>query len=417
MASAAVATATATSSSPIPASGAATPKSSLSENANGTGKKTEPSSDCEQPLTQPKYHKQQPDKAIAVASMVPGETERTAPPQPPLPTDLRKIILEVARTGTHGNLPWANYGSGRSKEASSDHSSSTSHQHIPMNGGFTRQSFSTNGRSGYSSYRGGIAAQASPRKKQRNGLHKSNRRRLDAKAGRKRPLFLIRTSHNPVNNQNVTAPGSVGSGRTSGSEPDDSTQYECDSEGTSATTNSEVSVERLRKSQQLVNESSAAGSRQAGIAAARMNVRGTSSDVKTLHEAFRIALGLVLDHFYQNCGGYKLSPAEKRQNENTTSSIPDKHDSMALNQSPEHIFQQRRQKLLGMVSSHADHPDRTFRLKSPTKEGPPFTIQRVAEVLVSPERVSLRERQDSRRSPPSYVLTALCVFPVLYPNA
>lgn len=401
MASAAVATATATSSSPIPVSGVTVSKSSLDENANGNAQKRDSSNDCDQLLTQPKYHKQQASMAVEVASTVPDYKETAASLQHPLPADLGNIILEVARTGTHGSLPWENFGCG--KDASSDLSSSTSHQHIPMNGGFGRQAFSAHRRPGYSPYTGGIATQAPPRKKQRNGLHKSNRRRLDTKVGRKRPLFLIRTNHNPVNNQNVPAPGSVGSGRTSGSEPDDSTQYECDSEGTSATTNSEMSVERLRKSHHLANESNVLGSRQPGVAAARMEEGGTSSDVKTLREAFRIALGLVLDHFYQKRGGYKLSPAEKRQNENNASlnANSDKQDSTAPSQSSEYIFQQRRQKLLGMVLGYPDHPDRASRLKSASSEGPPFTIQRIAEVLVSPERVSLRERQDSRFSPVS----------------
>jgi len=35
---------------------------------------------------------------------------------------------------------------------------------------------------------------------------------------------------------------------------------------------------------------------------------------KTLREATRVALGLVLDHFYKYRGGYKLSPAELRRN-------------------------------------------------------------------------------------------------------
>merc|ERR1719157_315970 len=45
-----------------------------------------------------------------------------------------------------------------------------------------------------------------------------------------------------------SAPSSVGSGRSTGSNSDyDSTQYEYDSEGTSATTNSEISVRKTTR--------------------------------------------------------------------------------------------------------------------------------------------------------------------------
>ena len=114
-----------------------------------------------------------------------------------------------------------------------------------------------------------------------------------------------------------SAPSSVGTG----SEPDDSTQYECDSEGTSATTNSEVSVERLRKTHHQLAAAHMAGGllalNKSGAdqmpVAERWDTGG--SPYKTLQAAFRTALGLVLDHFYHTRGGYKLSPAERRRND------------------------------------------------------------------------------------------------------
>lgn len=266
--------------------------------------------------------------------------------------------------------------------------------------------FSTHRRSTSSPY-APTPSQPPPRKKHRNGLHKSSRRRFATTDGsntqttatgssvpRKRPLFLIRTTTagTPVNtNPSLfsagSIAGSVGSGRTSGSEPDgDSTQYECDSEGTSATTNSEVSVERLRKSQQR-------------MASAMLNKGGTPSHLfledgataahtsyyKTLQEAFRVALGLVLDHFYSKRGGYKLSPSEKRRN--ATLSLGDNDKSKRTPPlSPDSVFQQRRQRLLTMLMPPHKREDRQQRVVYDA--GPPFTIQRIAEVLVSPERVS-----------------------------
>jgi hypothetical protein len=126
------------------------------------------------------------------------------------------------------------------------------------------------------------------------------------------------------------------------------------------------------------------------------------SPYKTLQTAFRGALGLVLDHFYQNRdNGYKLSPAEKRRNErfaetlnrnsnnNSTDDCNDadptmKSDKLSSLLSSEYVFQQRRQRLMAMLLptiSQASGHDKDG-------EEPPFTIQRIAEVLVAPDRVS-----------------------------
>ena len=196
-------------------------------------------------------------------------------------------------------------------------------------------------------------------------------------SGKIRPLILIRTNSNA--NTSFSTPGSVGSGRTSGSEPDDSTQYEYDSEATSATTNSEVSVDRLRNF--FLSTQNKLGS--VGSFADDTSV---SQQYKTLREAFRVAIGLVLDHSYRHCGGYKLSPAEKRRNGKMSDKGIDEKRKIL---SSEDIFQQRRLRLLTMlqpVSGNVENSSR--RLKVTPIDGPPFTIQRIAEVLVSPERVS-----------------------------
>jgi len=215
-----------------------------------------------------------------------------------------------------------------------------------------------------------------------------------------------------------SAPSSVGSGRSTGSEPDyDSAQYECDSEGTSATSNSEISSARKTT---RAKRSGAANTQGAHINSGldtwtdtatvcdgedeTNSMDGTNaipvSPYKTLQTAFRGALGLVLDHFYQNRdNGYKLSPAENRRNErfaetlnrnsnnNNTDDCNDadptmKSDKLSSLFSSEYVFQQRRQRLMAMllptISQAAGHEK--------DSEEPPFTMQRIAEVLVAPNR-------------------------------
>jgi hypothetical protein len=405
MASAAVATATSSSSSSSitmsetrASSGS---QSSQTMETNGTGTPQHPS--------QPQHHNQQQHHEPRPAAAVEAETSISHRAETSLPGDLRRILLEVARTGACSWLSWDQ----DTKELSpSEYAAAASSPGLPPHppkasvGGsasLTRQAFSTHRRSSSSPFAAAVA-QAPPRKKHRNGLHKTTRRRFaaaDATAGRKasgggrkRPLFLIRTHPNTTANANAfSAPGSVGSGRTSGSEPDDSTQYECDSEGTSATTNSEVSVERLRKTQQRVSASAVQAPNKIGSTASIGDDCSPSQHYKTLQEAFRVALGLVLDHFYRRCGGYKLSPAEKRRNQTlsaSSNSFEKSGDERRIPPlSPEDIFHQRRQRLVSMLLPESGAPEVILpRQKHVRNDDPPFTIQRIAEVLVSPERVS-----------------------------
>jgi hypothetical protein len=317
----------------------------------------------------------------------------------PLPSDLKRILKEVARTGACSWLSWdqdtkehpvAEYAAPAGSAGKSMLGSSASASSL------TRQPFSTHRRTTSSTFSASLA-QAPPRKKHRNSLHKSNRRRFTNSDGsskpgsnRKRPLLLIRTHPNTTANASAfSAPGSAGSGRTSGSEPDDSTQYECDSEGTSTTTNSEVSVERLRKNQQRLSTNALQTPNRPGGIASMADNQAISQSLKTLQEAFRMAVAIVLDHFYRNRGGYKLSPAEKRRNETLLANSAEKLSGFSLKvQSPMDIFLQRRQKLVDMLLPGSLVVNGVPVQKSHVANGPPFTIQRIAEVLVAPERVS-----------------------------
>jgi hypothetical protein len=453
------------------------------------------------------------------APSIPGRTVATSGKrfgEGPLPRELRRIIMEVAKTGKCSWLSWnqetttltskrkgvsgmeadastsSNCGSendqtsaivSKSASLAKVASSSAPSQYSPSfanNKGTTTSSGSSGGVvRKQPSFSGGTSTAVArrstglpPRKRHRNGVvHKGGERmrfgspdggfgRSNASSNsRKRPLVFVRTnsgttvststsgnttsSNSNIANNNMSstsssklnnniphaalsssallgglyasAPSSVGSGRSTGSEPDyDSAQYECDSEGTSATSNSEISMRKTTR----VKQSGAANTQGAHINSGldtwtdtatwcdgedeTNSVDGNNaipvSPYKTLQTAFRGALGLVLDHFYQNRdNGYKLSPAEKRRSErfaetlnrNCNNNSTDdcdptmKSDKLSSLLSSEYVFQQRRQRLMAMLLptiSHAGHEK--------DSEEPPFTIQRIAEVLVAPNRVS-----------------------------
>jgi len=305
----------------------------------------------------------------------------------PLPVDLRRILVEVARIGACTSLTWNDPGE-QSTPSGYESTSKAFHPQQQRRGGPFSPTMAT----------------VPPRKKHRNGIHVNPRRFGDAgsNGARKRPLGRTSSLTSSIL--------SIGSGRTSGSEIDDSTQYECDSEGTSATTNSELSVERRGRLKRVTIIQTLANPATRIIA----------SEYKTLREAVRTAIGLVLDHSYRFRGGYKLTTAELRkyQAEQQASDgkvgqqVSDgKHDAeekqsdrkedaqeKTKGPSPEEAFHKRRKILLALVGDEAEVGDNGEETNSelkranekdiPHRNGPPFTLQRLAEVLIAPERVS-----------------------------
>jgi len=310
-----------------------------------------------------------------------------------------------------------------------------------------------------------------PRKKYRNGVVRKGGERMrfsnpdgafgrsnsSLSSSRKRPLGHVRitnsgssiingggnnNSNNSISSNTVnatlftgsatlgglysSAPSSVGSGRSTGSEPDyESTQYEYDSEGTSATTNSEISVRKITRAKRSGASNTPDAQINNGLDDAVTATRGEDeeddetnsvdgnnaipgSPYKNLQTSFRVALGLVLDHFYHNRkNGYKLSPAEQRRNErlavtvdnkansnnstdkDSTTTTTTKGDKLSSLLSSEHIFQQRRQRLMAMLlpsTSHMEDSQQRRLRRERKRDDPPFTIQRIAEVLVAPDR-------------------------------
>ena len=141
---------------------------------------------------------------------------------------------------------------------------------------------------------------------------------------------------------------------------------------------------------------------------------------RTLRGALRLAVALVLEYSYKHRGGYKLSPAEKRRFEvlQLANASRGKDRNATFHPSQTDVaFMERRMRLLKMLgggksarsvasrvlSGNASDGgftsdtsfDSAVRRKtmdefSQTNHyGPPFTIQRVAEVLLMPERVSV----------------------------
>ncbi|KAG7351082.1 protein phosphatase 4 core regulatory subunit R2 [Nitzschia inconspicua] len=376
-------------------------------------------------------------------------SEATAPESStgdgPLPRKLKQILQEVAKTGSCSWLLWDqendSVSTGVSGIPEADDNQEQVQQNPTVSGGtagataaaslavsssweHARASFATTRR----------PTQGPPSKKFRNGLYRggatgattanSSRMRFgnaDGASSRKRPLL---STHSAAAAATTTtgrgggagsiqssAPSSVGSGRTSGSEPDDSTLYECDSEGTSATTNSEISVDRHRsRTTHPLTTAQLSGPPPAHTKTTEYNPSSweDGSPYKTLQAAFRSALGLVLDHFYHFRGGYKLSPAEKRRNETiqvvederqkdaTTKNNNNNDDDEITNGkrpsplSSEDVFLQRRQRLMMMMLPSSAHPESRKRPCShdllPKRDDAPFTIQRLAEVLIDPER-------------------------------
>ena len=142
---------------------------------------------------------------------------------------------------------------------------------------------------------------------------------------------------------------------------------------------------------------------------------------RTLRGALRLAVALVLEYSYKNRGGDKLSPAEKRRFEVLKQANLNMCIEKTVNHHPSQTdvaFMERRMRLLKMLgggkssstrssgrvsmSSNASDggftSDTSFNCDARRKTsddfiqggrcGPPFTVQRVAEILLMPERVS-----------------------------
>jgi hypothetical protein len=350
----------------------------------------------------------------------------------PLAGELLRVLTEVARTGTCSWLPWSEQDAPTATEHTHDLSATTAPVALkapsiaasPLSSHFAsrqqptvhsshRRNLYTNSSSMHAS------ASMNKRKKQRSSSL--------SQSGRKRPLFLIRTTAPSGVAIPATASATgTGSGiQTSGSELEDASHY--DSEGTSATSNSEFSVDnnRIVHNKQSVGLSSYSGASKLATLSLMMPATETVECGQSAlpfgcqKDAFQLALCAVLDHFY-NRVGYKLSPVEKQQHlrhrvspdrESGSEPAPAERESFEMSRSSEsvdgksvtdehlvndavqesvatpkalsteaNVFFQRRQRLLTMLQAFS------VAAKSSGGNGAPFTIQRIAEVLIAPGR-------------------------------
>jgi PPP4R2 len=208
-----------------------------------------------------------------------------------------------------------------------------------------------------------------PRKKHRNGLFgvtinqgfgdrkgKSRKRSLvhGWNSGGSATTTVTATMALPSSSSSSKlATASTMSGLASGSDDPEDASQSYDSEGTSA---SDLSGRRAASSNPPLHYQ---------LLCSRNDLESSSYACQS--DAFHEAAEVVLDYFHRAKGGYTMSPAEKAKSQRMSS---DKASSGSASQD---VFLQRRKRILSMFepSSAVD---------------PPYTIQRVAEVLLSPER-------------------------------
>jgi hypothetical protein len=307
------------------------------------------------------------------------------------PEDIRRILVEVAQTGGSSVLRWTEKESRPSTAAASTASVQ-------------------------SSYNEGLP----PRKRLKNGICSSHSSLSPSShhrssGGLKRPLATATTT--TARNSNFLS---------GNSERDDNMSLSpYDSEDTST---SEISIDRAQRLLNgVVNGLVQHNSKQNGKSVAAATAATTSDNTavhmstncestelsttqgppptnyRSLRQVFYLATASVLDYFFQHKRGYKLSPAERRRNsmllssvgktcgddtekKNTAETATDNVGDESL--IGEEVFKQRKQRLLKVLSD-ADEisgKDKTSSSISLYRTNPPFTIQRIAEVLLTPER-------------------------------
>ena len=302
-----------------------------------------------------------------------------------LPAPLYRILKELAQNGESTVLTWNS-----TKKGAQDDEGATNKKRGLSVSGINATSAATTTSRGVASLMAASAVKSGgngvppPRKKHRNGLHSSSRSRnkrsshhrkrslqqLTRSGGSGTATATVTTTTTTTTSPTLLTPSGAVSGRfptsTSGSEQEDTSHY--DSEGTSATSTSELSFEQqhwqLRgRSQQQLHLRTINTSALRNANAARP---GSGFSYSSLREALCTAVGIVLDHWFEQKGGYKLSPAEVKIYEGQSMSLKD-------------IFLSRKRRIMARLEGSESDKNASDEF-----DGPPFTIQRLAEVLVHP---------------------------------
>lgn len=291
--------------------------------------------------------------------------------------ELKRILVEVAKKGESSSLVWDpiknrnmndNSQAVPAKLKKRSMSVVTPLFQQPTTGAMGGNGSSTNSKAS-------AGASAPVHKKLRTGLHGGRKTRCQQ--DRKRSFQLIRSgggiitslrsaSRSVTTTTTTVTPQSpkkssvaTASRSASGSEQEDISYY--DSEDTS---NSEVSNEQQRLKFRHHSQHLKLGTMDttARTAAGALPTRNNDTyHFSSLREALKAATAIVLDQWFEQKGEYKLSPAEIEIQKRTSDCSSKK------------LFQDRSQRL-------ADRFDAFIGGE------PPFTIQRIAEVLVSPEK-------------------------------
>lgn len=356
-----------------------------------------------------------------------------------LPQELRRILVEVSTEGSYNKLPWMEVEYAVPRQIPRKRpASSMAAPPPPRNAKWSRPS---RRHQHLHHHRAGFAAagtttttttttQVAKPLDSSTTLRIHTGRRLPDSTSWKRPTFTMALA--------VAA---------SGSEQED-TLSQCDenSESTSVTSVSELSYDVGRGAAKM--ERSGSAMKLGGDCPLEQDwqhwaaTRSMSPlQYKSLSEAFREGVGYVLEHYYKNRGGYKLSATEMRQirvsetkramgdngsekqsyrdallmgskttqasgesNEMSSSalhpqipesSIPARSivatfDVLHSAEERKHYefesFQRRKERIVALVGGfpHGDATNGTYGRRH--DDGPPFTLQRIAEVLIDPER-------------------------------
>jgi len=368
-----------------------------------------------------------------------------------LPPELKKILHEVARTGKCTSLPWTASGISsfnakrslkyrRAAKRKRQHEKQMAKElkaaasHINASGGNAAQHTIVKWEN--NSYIDDNSSVKSNTSKVSNASKVSNTSRAGVE---KKVVIEAHVDHIKEASISVGGGSGPGSNASAPSHADSSSVAgSLASQGSKRsedlTTSTRTSIQTDLKRKRFYRDQSCASSCSESVSSAgggsTISVPSSSASMgplclslpfRTLRGALRLAVALVLEYSYKHRGGYKLSPAEKRrfevlQQQANANRGREKNASFLPSQT-DVAFMERRMRLLKMLGGGKSARSAVTRVLSGNASdggfasdtsfdsalrrkasedfaqsnhyGPPFTIQRVAEVLLMPERVSL----------------------------
>ena len=368
-----------------------------------------------------------------------------------LPPELKKILHEVARTGKCTSLPWTASGISsfnakrslkfrRAAKKKRQHEKQMAKElkaaasHINSSGGNAAQHTIVKWEN--NSYIDDNSSVKSNTSKVSNASKVSNTSRIGIEKkvviGIEAHVDHIKEASISIGGEcglgsNASAPSHADSSSVAGSLASHGSKRSADlSTSTRTSIHAELKRRKFYRDQSCASScsesvSSAGGGSTISIpsSSASMGPLCLSLPFRTLRGALRLAVALVLEYSYKHRGGYILSPAEKRKFEvlqQVNTNRGREKNATFLPSQTDVAFMERRMRLLKMLGGGKSARSAATRVLSGNASdggftsdtsfdsalrrkasedfaqsnhyGPPFTIQRVAEVLLMPERVS-----------------------------